>query len=201
MWSVLRIKGDIFPYLISWTSAIGLVNWAVIGAASIQYIDGELHVSETQQRVKSRLAEAAACIAVMALVALQIPQFVQVSRRPPEDSIKVKTLSSSLIGYLRDNDVQRSVICFDWSQWSVQTGVIVQLYKSNLDFAVINTRSTHATYWPLLFPSSRSPRGHDEKHIIFGTCAMQSDRRASHICGCAETHIYLWGHTNPDGKH
>ncbi len=201
MWSVLRIQGDIFPYLISWMSAIGLVNWAVIGTACIEYIDGLLNMSVTHVRFRSRAAEMAAAVAIVAMVGLQIPEFIRVSRHPIEDSIKVKNLAGTLMRYLQDNHIERPVILFDWSQWSVQAGVIVQLYKSGLDFAVKNTRSKHRRNWPLLFPSSYSPRGHNEKQILFGTGALQSDRRATPIGAYGESHMYLWGNNNLDGNH
>ncbi|MFH1115567.1 MAG: hypothetical protein V1792_16790 [Pseudomonadota bacterium] len=192
MWSVLRIQGDVFPYLISWMSAIGLANWAVIGTACIEYVDGKLRVHDTWKRVRSRAAEVIAVIAVTAMVAMLIPGFVQVSRRPVAESLKVRMLSRTLISYLRENDVKRPVIHFDWSQWSVEAGVIVQIRKSGLDFAVKNTRSKHQENWPLLFPASYGPRGRDEKHIVFGTSLLKSDPRAVHIGGYGETHIYLW---------
>jgi len=200
MWSTLRIRGDIFPYLISWMSGIGLVTWAVLGAASIEYIADRLSVSDTDKRLWSRVAEASAVIAVIGMVAFQLPGFVEASRRPPEDSVKVRTLSHILLTYLRDNHIQRPLIDFNWSQWSVEAGVIVQICKSGIDFAVKNTRSRHAKNWPLLFPSSYSPRGHDDKHIVFGTSAMRSDPRAVHIGACGTTHMYLWGHNELSGK-
>ncbi len=201
MWSVLRIQGDIFPYLIAWMSAIGLVNWAVIGTACIEYVDGKLIVSDTRKKIKSRAAEAAAVITVTAMVAVQIPGFVQVSRRSLGDSVKVRMLSRALVDYLRDNDIKRPVILFDWSQWSVEAGVIVQIYKSGLDFAVQNTRSKHPKNWPLLLPASYRPRGQVERYIVFGTSRLGSDRRAVRIGGYGETHMYLWRIKKPDDRY
>lgn len=197
--SVLRIEGDIFPYLIAWTSVIGLLNWAVLGSVCIEYVAGKIDARDTRGRIGTLIAPLAAVIVVTGMAVHYVPVFINESVRPPTDSVKVRKLSRAFMDYLAANDVQRPLIYFNWSHWSVQSGVIVQLSKSGQDFAVKNTWPKHSKQWPLLFGDAYDPTGNEECTIIFGSKRLQVNPAFTCIAEHGGTCIYVVKGNNAAG--
>ena len=177
-WSATRITGDIFAYLLYWVSALGLVSWWVIGAGVLEAVVCRAGDEPIQGRM--RFVPGLVFLLALAASAPQILPAIRGSLDPPGHTEKVKRLSQPVIQYLKAHDVKQPLILFDWSNWSLEVGVITQLYKANIGFCVENTWLTHKGGWPLFFPDrcdSSVPRrkqirfeGEPPADVSRGTC-------------------------------
>lgn len=164
-WSALQVRGEIFVYLVRWISALGLVGWAVIAAGAVERAGARFTRGNEAGR---RVAGACALIFIVGLSGLNTWTFLKYAARPPKDSPIVASLSDALIDHIRGYPLgERPLIHFDWSAWTWQAGIIVQLLKADVPFATTNVWKRHAPDWPLLLGAEYAPSGREPCDVYF----------------------------------
>ena len=166
-WAAMHVQGGLFGYLVTWTSAIGLVNWIVLGSVALdRFADaGSRRLSYRSPWV------AAVFVGLMGLtVATHLPRFFTQAMSVPDDAPPVKHLSEALIEWAGKKGIRRPVIHFDWNNWSLESGIVLQLHKAGIPFAVLYTWPNHGqSDWPLLLGRRFKPGPEDKVHIVFRT--------------------------------
>jgi hypothetical protein len=185
VWAGLHVQGGLFGYLVTWTSAVGLVNWIVLGGVAADRIAAAAASRGLRQSPSWVVAIVLALMAVSA--AGNLPQFFTQSLSVSGDSQPVKHLSQALINRLKADDIRRPVIHFDWSNWPVESGIVLQLYKAGIPFAIVYTWPAHGrSDWPLLLGKGFQPGPDDKIHIVFrssDTAMEPSWKRIATYCG------------------
>jgi len=188
--SAAHVQGGLFDYLLAWISALGLFGWAVVGAEAVDLLAAALGPTWQSFRIKPGTA---ATIALLAIVVVwNIAPFAQDSLHAPKDSEKVKHLSQELLSYLRTNNTTTALIHFDWHDWAVQSGIILQLYKSGMRFALRNTWPSHrGSTWPLLFEEKIFQAADKQKHIMIRENSRPRAPESKLIAQYGDTCIYI----------
>lgn len=189
VWSALQIRGGLFGYLLTWTSAIGFVNWLVLGWIAIDRVVAVVGRWGVKQ---ASMAVAMGLTGIMVLsAAINMPRFVRESLNGPRDAPQVKHLSRSLIDWLKDRGIRRPVVHFDWSNWPTESGIVLQLHKAGIPFAVVHTWPQHdRDGWPLLLGKEFRPSPEDKTHIVFGGLSAPMEHGWEPIGGYGDTVIY-----------
>ena len=173
LWSASRIEGDIFGYLVFWISSIGCMNWALLLAELSEYASKRvcfsIPITQTAVLVISTLL---AVVSISFLLKCPIPA----------DSPKIKTLSEELIAYLKVNQIKRPVFLFNWFNWTTDSGLILQLRKKHISFAVQNVWQHHGRDWPLFLGRKYRPSA-DSKRFIVVERTSSSERPGYHLIG------------------
>jgi len=94
VWAAMHVQGGLFGYLVTWTSAIGLVNWIVLGGVAL---DRFAAAGSKGLPLRSPWV-AAVFLGLMGLtVATHLPRFFTQAMSVPDDAPPVKHLSEALI--------------------------------------------------------------------------------------------------------
>jgi hypothetical protein len=153
LWSVTRIEGDIIDHEIFWISGLGILNAAVIVDAILGPWLG--------RRVEGPVAATACFVVFLVVVFLGVSQLELVddrSFRPGDDEVAAETLSGEIVRYVRDQHVSKVLLDIDGPAWAVAAGVVVQLEKAHIPFAVVED-----AVW--MFGDATAPRGDEARTI------------------------------------
>lgn len=166
VWAASRVQGATFGYLLTWTSAVGLLSWNVLGGAALY----RLKAAVRDRSIAFRPSQVAGLfLGLMGLIAAtHAPHFFRQSLSVPGDNPAVKHLSQGLVAWIQTQRPGRPVIHFDWNNWSLESGILLQLHKAGIPFAVLYTWPEHGRGdWPLLLGKTFEHRPEDDGHIVF----------------------------------
>jgi hypothetical protein len=130
LWSATRIEDAIVDHEVFWISGLGVLAAASLLDAGISAI--------WRGRIPPRLACAACAAGVCVIGALGVHQLLLVTNRtsaPSPQQVAVATLGDALTRRVRSNNA-RPFMKIDQDTWPIAAGVLVNLQKSGLPFAV-----------------------------------------------------------------
>ncbi len=157
-WAASKIEGDIFDYLVFWLSSLGCLNLSLFLAALYEYL-------EKRTKFISATAKPVFLGIFFALIIACLSQFVINLPKPTQQS-RIELFSAALIKYLKDHQITRPVFLFNWSHWTTDASLILQLHKKHIPFATRNGWSNHHWNWPLLLGRKYRPSTEDDNLII-----------------------------------
>jgi hypothetical protein len=162
LWSVTRIAGDILDHEVFWISGLGLMNVAVLVDFVIARARAALKGAPDGSRVP------AVCAALMlvpaALGIVELRRVNALTFRPGDQELAAGTLAEAVVKYARDEGRPKLLLQIDGPAWGVAAGVVVQLQKAGLPFAV-----SQDAVW--MFSEATAPRGDEARTIAISAAA------------------------------
>ena len=131
--AVMRITGELLPYLVFWVSGIGALNTGVV----LGFVTRGL--SNRMPRVPRAAVGALSLVfcGVVGMSALgELRTGMAHGNRPRADEVDAKRIWQALEAYRRDHGMAKPLIRIDQPTWGIAAGVIVQLQKADVRFAV-----------------------------------------------------------------
>jgi hypothetical protein len=132
LWSATRIEEAIVDHEVFWISALGVLAMASLLDAGIAALWPD------RDRPSSRMT-AVACVTGLSLIAaLGVHQLLLVTRHssePPPPQVAAATLGDALNRRVRSTD-GRPFLTIEQDTWPIAAGVLLNLHKSGLPFAV-----------------------------------------------------------------
>lgn len=133
-WSVTRVLGELIDHEIFWISALGALNAAVI-VASIA--DLSLHSAE---RRNLALPATAVCAVLLAACAAEgLAGLADIRTRSRAADRQQSAIARAAVGvreYLRTEGIDRPFVDVDQKSWGLAAGVLLQLQKAGVGYAV-----------------------------------------------------------------
>jgi hypothetical protein len=172
LWSVTRIEDAIVDHEVFWISGLGVLATATLLDAGISAL--------WRRRIPARLSFAACAGGVCVIGALGVHQLLLVTDRtfmPSPEQVAAATLGEALNRHVRSMNV-RPFVKIDQDTWPVAAGVLLNLQKSGLPFAV-------AADWLPMFTERAAATGREtevvaivgpERHLL-----LTAEDRASTI--------------------
>lgn len=166
LWSITRVKSLIGDYTIFWLSAVGALNWGVIGGAALTRVVG----------VRLRAAQQAAALGSSGLVVSGLlyfgsDQLKHVRRRallPQRDSARVVQLASdAILADMRREHVQRPLFQMQSRDWATAAGVLLQVYKRHAPTSVEGSADS-------FFGEPLTPDGREDRVFVIGDPTPQA---------------------------
>jgi hypothetical protein len=174
LWSVTRIAGDILDHEVFWISGLGLMNVAVLVdfviARARAPLKGVRHNSTAAplNGVPYRSRVPAVCAALMlvpaALGVVELRRVNALTFRPGDQELAAGTLAEAIVKYAGDEGRPKLLLQIDGPAWGVAAGVVVQLQKAGLPFAV-----SRDAVW--MFSEATAPRGDEARTIAISAAA------------------------------
>ncbi len=135
LWSVTRIEGDIMDHEIFWISGLGLLNTAVVADAIISALVPRGILSS----VSSGRAAIACGVLVMFCAAAGLFQLNAIraqSLAPSIETTAIQHVARDIQAYLQREGVERPLIKIDQDSWALAAGVLLQMQRSGVGYAV-----------------------------------------------------------------
>ena len=153
MWSVSRIEETVMDHEVFWMSAIGLLTTVVVFDALV--------VTAFASQVATRFAAGLAAV-TCALVVIGIAAIGLVNLRANRDrwsagrpeGVAIVAMSGELERTARARQWTRPLFLFDQVAWEDAAGVLLQLQKAGIDFAVERD-------WLPMYTRASEPSGHE----------------------------------------
>ena len=133
LWSVTRIAGDIMDHEVFWISSLGALNVAVIA----DWLSRLLWPSEQLLRPRALKVTTGVLVTVCVIVAFsRLDDERRRSLVPSRETTAILTVTPAIQEYLRREGVERPLVKVDQSSWGLATGVLLQLQKTGVPYAV-----------------------------------------------------------------
>ena len=170
LWSVTRIEGDIFDHESldfrpghseCRSASMSMRSWALAAPAG----------GRPCGRGRLSAAFLAAVFLGLSRLALAVNDR---SFKPGDDELAAEALSGEIIRDLQDRHVSKVLLDVDGPAWPVAAGVVVQLEKKHIPFAVAED-----AVW--MFGDATAPRGDEAR-----TIAISRERHHEQIWGSRE---------------
>jgi hypothetical protein len=133
LWATTHIDGTLLPYLVAWSSGLGLIQWIAIGS-----VVGPAIVERVNPSPKWRWAIAPAVVGLATLISLgySLPQSVISPRMSASDSAPYLQLAGDLAGYEADMAVGPALVKVDDAAWPQAAAIVLQMAKDKIAFHV-----------------------------------------------------------------
>ena len=157
VWSISRVKGPLYDHVVFWVTGLGVLNTAAA-------VDALLFARRQPSTSTGRRAVGVGCAALLLLAAFpageQLARQRRYAARPSGDDVTVQRLWAALQDYRASRDIGKPLIRIEHPKWGVAAGVIVQLQKAGVSFAVEPT-------WLPMFSSAVRPTGDETTVLAF----------------------------------
>jgi hypothetical protein len=153
LWSVTRIAGDIMDHEIFWISGLGLLNTAVVADAIISALAPHGLLSG----VSSRRAAIASGVLVMFCAVAGLSKLNGIraqSLAPSVETTAIQRVARDVQAYLQREGAERPLIKIDQDSWGLAAGVLLQLQKAGVAYAVDED-------WLPMFTETARAAGHE----------------------------------------
>ncbi len=131
--AVTRITGELLPYLVFWVSGIGALNAGVILGFVIRGLSNRMPGVP-------RAAVRALCVVLCGVVGMSALGDLRTGMahgsRPRAGEVDAKRLWQALEAFTREQGMTKPLLRIDQPTWGIAAGVIVQLQKAGVLFAV-----------------------------------------------------------------
>jgi len=133
LWSITRIDGEIMDHQIFWLSGIGALNTAVVAGILVE----RMWSRERTAGIVPPIIVSGALVVIIVAVGLSRLQVARTaSRSPQHDAVAIEQSASAIQGYLARRQIERPLIKIDEASWSLAAGVLLQLQKRGVAYAV-----------------------------------------------------------------
>jgi hypothetical protein len=163
LWSITRIEDDIYDHLVFWVAGIGALELAIIADAVLEL------VSRGPGLMTPGRAMAACAVLWLAAAAIGFQQMrVVVSRsfRPEFEQLTSRRLADVVLPEFEREGHGPPLAKIDQPAWGVAAGVLLQLQKRDIPFAV------EEDWWFMFGPPAR-PSGRETSTLIFAAPEMR----------------------------
>ena len=150
LWSVTRIAGDIMDHEIFWISALGVLNTAVAADAIVSAL-------WPRGAMSSRAAGVACVLLLAAPAAAGLARLISISsesRTPSIETSAIEGVAQDVQAYLHHEGIERPLVAIDQGSWGLAAGVLLQLQKAGVAYAVDDD-------WLPMFTESARATGHE----------------------------------------
>jgi hypothetical protein len=147
--SVTKITGEIHNYLIQWMSVLGFINWSVIFFTILCLLAERLKRISIYSRIERIVSQIPvnhkrkfvyAVIVITALILFfqqQDPVYFASQIKRSESKYKhVGELSDAIKNYMQENDISSFLMKPHHSLWTIEAGVVNQLFKASVPFSL-----------------------------------------------------------------
>jgi len=152
VWSGTRIVGEVFPYLLLWTSPLLLP--AAIGAGALVLPPGASHTGTVRRRLSAALGGAAVIVGLSLVFTMADRPLLPY--RTHTDVVEAVRLAEPWLTGRAIKQVRIGIA--DHDRWPIATGVAVRLEKDGF-------RSTVDGSWTSLFGEHFRPNGHEQATV------------------------------------
>jgi hypothetical protein len=133
LWSITRIDGDIMDHEIFWVSGLGVLNTA----AAADQAARALGLREEMVPAAAAMVLCGLLVAVCATLGLRGLSDIRARALVPgRETIAIQRTARAVADYLRGQGVERPLVRIDQATWAVAAGVLLQLQKADVPYAV-----------------------------------------------------------------
>lgn len=151
LWSITRIDGDIMDHEIFWISGLGVLNTAAVA----DQVAHALGLRDRMIPAVPAMALSVLLVAVCAMLGLWgLADIRARSLAPSGETIAVQHATPAIRGYLRREGVERPLVRIDQATWALAAGVLLQLQKADVPYAVDDD-------WLPMFTEAARATGHE----------------------------------------
>jgi len=201
LWSVLKIRGEIFDYLVLWTAAVGVVGWSALAAVALgPAAEGPPGGAGDALARRTGLVAVAAALLLAALATASNARRVK-DEAPVAGSpiAPLLDLSEKIRASLAESRVRRPLFSIGTHDtWVPAAGVFLNLHKAGIPFAV------EEAWWPM-FGRAFRPTGREDVRVVLGDLSLDGalGPRPDHrfVARSGDTTVYVV--TDPEwlGRH
>jgi hypothetical protein len=156
LWSVTRIEDDLVDHAVFWMAGLGVLNTAVLVDAAV----APLMRTRSVPLGAAGLVCGLLWIIAAALGVQQLRVVVSRSFRPPIEQLAARRLTDALLNHMRIHDIGKPLVRIDQPTWGVAAGVLLQLQKLEIPYAV-------ETDWLSMFTPAVGPAGDETSVLTF----------------------------------
>ncbi len=156
LWSVTCVEEDIADHAVFWISGIGVLNAAVL----VEWAVAAFRRPRSLGVRGAALVCAFLWIVAAAIGVQQLRVVVSRSFRPATEQLAARRLSDALKGYMDNHDIGKPLVKIDQPAWGIAAGVLLQLQKQGIPFAVEKD-------WISMFTAAVAPEGDETSVLTF----------------------------------
>ncbi len=168
LWSITRIAGELVLHAVFWVSAIGAMNAAYVLDGAFAVVPRALsssirafRVSPARRRAVATLTCAALCVVAIGYTVQQLRIRIERLNRPSAiEELTALRLWQTVDAHRLEHGLGKPLIAIQHPTWPVAAGVIVQLQKLDMPFAL-------EVAWLPMFTDAFAARGDETSTITF----------------------------------